>query len=120
MFIWHRFQLKTESYLCVLAVRLHYSCVFGAWKHKLLKTGFKVQLFETVPYHLRVNYKNTVMSCTWLLRIQSIGMCEFLYDVTSPTTGLACIIQHLVIVVDPREQVLLWVVARRDTAKTGS
>ncbi len=44
-------------------------------------------------------FVKTVRSCAYILRVQSIGIWHnrcvvFLYKVTLPSTGLACIMQH--------------------------
>lgn len=44
-FIQHRFQLKKEIFLC-FTIYLQNNGVLGAWKYQLLKSGFKLQIFE--------------------------------------------------------------------------
>ncbi len=35
----------TRQMLCMLAIHLHANYILEAWKHKLLKTGFKMHIF---------------------------------------------------------------------------
>ncbi len=40
----HCFQVKMDSFLCILAVHLHDIGILGGWK-PISKMGFKVQVF---------------------------------------------------------------------------
>ncbi len=79
----HQYQIQTENFYVWYGV-------LGAWKRKPLKTGFKVFFFFK-RICSKCECKNSVTSSA---NVQSIGMHEFIYKVTSPTTGLACIIQR--------------------------
>ncbi len=37
---------STENFICLLAIYLHNNSILTVWNWKLLKTGFKVQVFE--------------------------------------------------------------------------
>ncbi len=82
---------KTNHFVCILAFT-QLQCFGGPENAKLLKT---------TRHCFCVNYKKskfvkTVISCVFILCIQSICMCGsmFIYKVTSPSAGLACIMQR--------------------------
>ncbi len=70
----HLFSTKKEHFLCILAV--HDNSLYGAWKQKIMKTSFKVQVLKTIVLSpcklLKREFVKTVMSCTssavkWLI-----------------------------------------------------
>ncbi len=86
-----------------MAILLHKNSILKAWKWKLLKKGFKVQVFENPPIIFCVNYKLKFVNSTCLAYKCVSRHVVFLYKVTNYWPGMRNT-ALLVIFADPCER----------------